>query len=49
MNSNVATSSAWVLLQMLDVIGEILELPAWGAKVIRAMLVAGFFVTYTPL
>jgi len=37
--------SAWVLLQMLDVIGEILELPAWGGKVILVILVAGFFVT----
>jgi TolB-like protein len=37
--------SAWVLLQVLDVIGEILELPAWGGKVILVILVAGFFVT----
>ena len=37
--------SAWVLLQMLDVIGEILELPAWGGKVILVILAAGFFVT----
>ena len=37
--------SAWVLLQMLDVIGEILELPAWGGKVILLILIAGFFVT----
>ena len=37
--------SAWVLLQMLDVIGEILELPAWGGKVILVILATGFFVT----
>jgi len=35
---------AWVLLQMFDVIGEILELPAWGGKMILAALVIGFFV-----
>lgn len=37
--------SAWVLLQLLDVIGEILELPAWGGKLILVIIVAGFFVT----
>ena len=37
--------SAWVLLQVLDVVGEILELPVWGGKLILALLVAGFFVT----
>ena len=37
--------SAWVLLQILDVVGEILELPAWGGKMILAMLVAGFFIS----
>jgi len=35
---------AWVLLQMFDVIGEILELPAWGGKMILAALVIGFFL-----
>jgi TolB-like protein len=38
-------AAAWVLLQVLDVVGEILELPAWGGKLILAMIVAGFFVT----
>jgi hypothetical protein len=37
--------TAWVLLQVLDVVGEILELPAWGGKLILAIIVAGFFVT----
>ena len=32
---------AWVLLQLFDVIGEILELPAWGGKMILAGLVLG--------
>jgi FimV-like protein len=36
--------AAWVLLQVFDVIGEILELPAWGGKLILAMLVIGFFI-----
>jgi TolB-like protein len=36
---------AWILLQVLDVIGEILELPAWGGKLLLAIIVAGFFVT----
>jgi TolB-like protein/Tfp pilus assembly protein PilF len=36
--------SAWVLLQMFDVVGEILELPAWGGKMILAALVIGFFL-----
>lgn len=36
--------TAWVLLQVLDVVGEILELPAWGGKLILLVLVAGFFV-----
>jgi len=35
---------AWVLLQIFDVIGEILELPAWGGKMILAALVIGFFL-----
>jgi len=34
--------AAWVLLQVLDVVGEILELPQWGGKLILAVLVAGF-------
>lgn len=37
--------AAWVLLQILDVVGAILELPAWGGKLILVMIVAGFFVT----
>ena len=37
--------AAWVLLQVLDVVGEILELPAWGGKLILAIITAGFFVT----
>jgi adenylate cyclase len=32
---------AWVLLQIFDVIGEILELPVWGGKMILAALVLG--------
>ena len=32
--------TAWVLLQVLDVVGEILELPAWGGKLILLVLVA---------
>ena len=36
--------SAWVLLQLFDIIGEILELPAWGGKMILAALVIGFFL-----
>jgi TolB-like protein len=36
--------AAWVLLQLLDVVGEILELPPWGAKLILAALVVGFFI-----
>jgi len=34
--------AAWVLLQVLDVVGEILELPQWGGKLILAALVIGF-------
>ncbi|MGD2130236.1 MAG: hypothetical protein PVJ33_11830 [Lysobacterales bacterium] len=29
---------AWVLLQLCDVLGEILELPAWGGRMILAAL-----------
>jgi TolB-like protein/Tfp pilus assembly protein PilF len=36
--------AAWVLLQVFDVIGEILDLPAWGGKLILAMLAAGFVI-----
>jgi hypothetical protein len=28
--------AAWVLLQIFDVLGEILELPDWGGKLIWA-------------
>ena len=34
--------AAWVLLQVLDVVGEILELPQWGGKLILAVLAIGF-------
>jgi len=37
--------ASWVLLQILDVIGEILELPAWGGKLLLTIIIAGFFVT----
>ena len=36
--------AAWVLLQIFDVIGDILELPAWGGKLILAMLIVAVFV-----
>jgi len=36
--------AAWVLLQIFDVLGEILELPEWGGKLILALLVIGFFL-----
>jgi len=36
--------AAWVLLQIFDVLGEILELPEWGGKLILAVLVIGFFL-----
>ncbi|MGD8681646.1 MAG: hypothetical protein PVJ33_14850, partial [Lysobacterales bacterium] len=36
--------AAWVLLQIFDVVGEILELPAWGGKLILAIIVIGFFL-----
>ena len=35
---------AWVLLQIFDVVGEILELPDWGGKMILAVIVVGFFL-----
>jgi TolB-like protein len=34
--------AAWVLLQIFDVVGEILELPAWGGKLILVTLILGF-------
>jgi TolB-like protein/Tfp pilus assembly protein PilF len=37
--------AAWVLLQILDVVGEILELPTWGGKLLLVIIAAGFFVT----
>jgi TolB-like protein len=36
--------AAFVALQLLDAVGEILELPAWGGKLILVLLVIGFFV-----
>ncbi|RPH97350.1 MAG: hypothetical protein EHM68_08635 [Lysobacterales bacterium] len=39
--------AAWVLLQVLDVVGEILQLPPWGGRLILALLVAGFVLTLT--
>jgi TolB-like protein len=36
---------AWVLLQIFDVVGEILELPYWGGKLILVIIVIGFLVT----
>lgn len=33
---------AWLILQVLDVIGDILELPAWGGKLLLAMVAVGF-------
>jgi TolB-like protein/Flp pilus assembly protein TadD len=34
--------AAWILLQLTDVVGEILELPAWGGQLILLALVVGF-------
>jgi TolB-like protein len=34
--------AAWVLLQLTDVLGEILELPEWGGKLILLAIVVGF-------
>jgi TolB-like protein len=34
--------AAWVLLQLTDVVGEILELPEWGGKLILLAVVVGF-------
>jgi TolB-like protein/Tfp pilus assembly protein PilF len=36
--------ATWVLLQVFDVVGEILALPAWSGRLILAMLVVGFFI-----
>ena len=36
---------AWVLLQIFDVVGEILDLPDWGGKLILVLIVIGFFLT----
>jgi TolB-like protein/tetratricopeptide (TPR) repeat protein len=36
--------AAWLILQVFDVISEILELPAWGGKLILTMLVIGFLI-----
>jgi TolB-like protein/Tfp pilus assembly protein PilF len=34
--------SAWMILQVADVIGEIMELPEWGGKLILLLLIVGF-------
>lgn len=36
--------ASWVLLQVLDVVGEILEIPPWGGKLLLAILLVGFIV-----
>ena len=36
--------AAWIILQLTDVIGEILELPPWGGKLILLMIGVGFFI-----
>ncbi|MEJ2534913.1 MAG: hypothetical protein P8008_05470 [Gammaproteobacteria bacterium] len=36
--------AAWVLLQLTDVVGEILELPPWGGKLSLLVLGIGFFI-----
>ena len=36
--------ASFVLLQVLDAVGEIIELPAWGGKLILAALVVGLFI-----
>ena len=35
---------AWFILQLLDVVGEILELPAWAGKLVLVLVVLGFFL-----
>ena len=37
--------AAWIILQLTDVVGEILELPPWGGKLILLMIVVGFFIS----
>ena len=37
--------AAWVILQLTDVVGEILELPPWGGKLILLVIVVGFPIT----
>ena len=34
--------AAWIILQLADVIGEIMELPPWGGKLILLLLIVGF-------
>jgi TolB-like protein/Tfp pilus assembly protein PilF len=36
--------AAWIILQLTDVVGEIMELPAWGGKLILLMLAVGFLL-----
>jgi TolB-like protein len=36
---------AWFVLQLLDVLGEILELPPWIGKLVLALVVIGFFLS----
>jgi len=36
---------AWVLLQLTDIVGEILELPPWGGKLILLIIVVGLPIT----
>ncbi|MEJ2535114.1 MAG: hypothetical protein P8008_06525 [Gammaproteobacteria bacterium] len=37
--------AAWIILQATDVIGEILDLPQWGGKLILLMLGVGFVIS----
>jgi len=34
--------AAWIILQITDVVGEIMELPPWGGKLILLIVLAGF-------
>jgi len=36
--------ASWVVLQLFDVVGEILELPLWGGKLILVVIIVGFFL-----
>ncbi len=36
--------AAWVLLQVLDVVGDLLALPEWGGRLILLLLLIGFFL-----